>query len=223
MEKSIVLIAALFYISCSAGQGVNITEQKFLQAGLVDIKKYDSSIQVDLVNSDSGKNFFRKNFYSSLKTCYVQDETAQKAAKAQHELKRINSSYSLLIYDGARPGSVSRLMYEQFRGSPLQVYVADPEHGSMHNYGAAVDAVIVDKNGRELDMGPNPFRKNNIELVKLLIDIKSKKKLTAQQKENRLLLKKVMTKAGFRPISLEWWHFNINSKDYIRKRYKIIE
>jgi len=60
-------------------------------------------------------------------------------------------------------------------------------------------------------------------LMNILIDMKTKKKLTEEQKNNRLLLKSIMIKAGFYPIDLEWWHFNVDEKNNIRKKYKIIE
>jgi len=36
---------------------------------------------------------------------------------------------------------------------PDPMYVANPKKGSMHNMGLTVDLSIVDKNGKELDMG----------------------------------------------------------------------
>ena len=45
--------------SVSIGQA-NKIEKKFIDASLVDINTVDSSIQVDLINSDSKKNIFEK-------------------------------------------------------------------------------------------------------------------------------------------------------------------
>ncbi len=33
-------------------------------------------------------------------------------------------------------------------------------------------------------------------------------KLSANQKNNRKMLADIMVKAGFIPLSFEWWHFN---------------
>jgi len=218
-----LLIAAFLVLSCSNESGINQIEQKFLAEGLVDVQKYDDNIKVDLVNSDSDKNFFGKDFYDGLKRCYVREELAVKLSRASKILKSINSSYSLMVYDGARPRSISQQMYDQLKNTPLKKYVADPKFGSMHNYGAAVDVVIVDEKEMEIDMGLNPFRKNKLQLVKLLYDMKAKKNLTEEQNKNRNLLRNVMTKAGFYPIEIEWWHFEIERKENIRKKYRIIE
>lgn len=210
-------------VSCRTESKVIAIEQSFIDAGLIDIHEIDPTIQVDLVNTSKSKNFFRKDFYGTLTKCYVQKAVALKIKKAQAILKAKHPSYSLLIYDGARPRSVSFMMYKQLKGTPLQKYVANPKTGSMHNYGAAVDVVIVDEKGNEIDMGPNPFRKNNLQLTKLLLDMKMKKKLTDKQKQNRQLLNDVMIQAGFHSIKLEWWHFNVDKKSVIRMKYKIIE
>jgi D-alanyl-D-alanine dipeptidase len=96
--------------------------------------------------------------------------------------------------------------------------------GSMHNYGSAVDITIIDKNKKELDMGkPDPrikiVGKSDLELKIMFILNRVSKK----QKENRIFLKEIMTKAGFNPVSYEWWHFDAFSKNYIRNNFKIIE
>ena len=56
------------------------------------------------------------------------------------------------ILDAARPRSVSRAMWEKMKGTKFERYVANPEKGSMHNYGCAVDLSIMKKN-ELLDMG----------------------------------------------------------------------
>ena len=32
--------------------------------------------------------------------------------------------------------------------------------------------------------------------------------ITAQERRNRLLLRRVMTDVGYKPLRSEWWHFN---------------
>ncbi|MBD3800725.1 MAG: hypothetical protein IE886_04595 [Campylobacterales bacterium] len=38
--------------------------------------------------------------------------------------------------------------------------------------------------------------------------------VTAQQRANRLLLCSVMTRAGFRPLQEEWWHFTLENEPF---------
>ncbi|HEB32128.1 MAG TPA: hypothetical protein ENI15_14865 [Spirochaetes bacterium] len=80
----------------------NSTEQKFIDAGLIDITTIDDTIEVDLVNSDKRKNFFRENFYSGLHRAYLQEEVALKLSRAQKILKSKHLDFSLLIMDAAR-------------------------------------------------------------------------------------------------------------------------
>ena len=47
-------------------------------------------------------------------------------------------------------------------------------------------------------------------------------KLTQKQIENRVLLRKVMKKAGFFNIQTEWWHWNSCSRNTAKSKYKVV-
>jgi D-alanyl-D-alanine dipeptidase len=201
----------------------NDIEKRFIDAGLVDVNTIDNTIQVDLVNSNSEKNYFRENFYGGLNKCYLRKEVAVKLSQAQKLLQTNHPELSLQTLDCARPRSVSVKMYKKMKGTKYEKYVANPQTGSMHNYGIAVDITIVDSSGKELDMGFTPFRKSDIELYWQFDKLKLGKKLTKQQKANLNLLHDTMTKSGFIPLRHEWWHFDGMPKDQARKMFKIIE
>lgn len=192
-------------------------------AGLVDVITVDSSIQVDLVNSDPEKNFFEQDFYDGLSKAYLRKHVAVMLSKAQRILKREKPTYSLQVLDAARPRSVSRAMYETMRGTRFEKYVANPDKGSMHNYGIAVDISIIDEHGGKLDMGPSPFYKSHAEIYWQYFLKKVGFGLSIEQQRNRELLRRVMLKAGFYPLSHEWWHFNGMKKSDARSMYSIIE
>jgi D-alanyl-D-alanine dipeptidase len=217
----IAFISVFLFIGAFAH--ANEVEMKFIKAGLVDVNDIDSTIQVDLVNSDPKKNFFRENYYNGLSKAYLRKEIAIKLSKAQKILNTRRPGYSLLILDAARPRSVSRLMYEKMKGTKFEKYVANPNRGSMHNYGVAVDISIVDENGKELDMGFSPFRKSALEIYWQFAKMKLGLNLNEKQIENRKLLSETMISAGFLPLSHEWWHFNGMAKDLARQKYQIIE
>ena len=217
----IAFISVFLFIGAFAH--ANEVEMKFIKAGLVDVNDIDSTIQVDLINSDPKKNFFRENYYNGLSKAYLRKEIAIKLSKAQKILKTRHPGYSLLILDAARPRSVSRLMYEKMKGTKFEKYVANPNKGSMHNYGVAVDISIADKNGEELDMGFSPFKKSTIELYWQFAKMKLGLNLNEEQIGNRKLLSETMICAGFLHLSHEWWHFNGMPKDLARKKYQIIE
>ncbi len=221
MQKRLLLL--ILYISVQlAFAVVGEVEQTFIDAGLVNVSMYDKSIHVKLVNSNEKWNVFRHNFYGNMKKAYLQKPVAEKLAVAQKLLKKDHPNYSLLIMDAARPNSVSRVMFEQVRGTEFEVFVANPNTGSMHNYGAAVDITIIDSNGKLLDMGFNPFYRTKTGVM-FSYGWSKLRKLSDKQKGNRELLKRVMTQAGFKPLKHEWWHFNGFSKSYIRKNFKMIK
>jgi D-alanyl-D-alanine dipeptidase len=219
----IILVLVAISFSSKAICEPNEIEQRFINAGLVDVNSIDNSIQIDLVNSDPSKNYFRENFYDGLNRAYLQKEVALKLAKAQQILKARFPDYSLLIMDSARPRSVSVLMYEKMKGTKYEKYVANPKKGSMHNYGIAVDITIVNKDGEKLDMGFTPFYKSEASIYWQFIKMKLSSKISPEQSKNRKLLSDVMIGAGFKPLNFEWWHFNGMPKQDARKKYKIIE
>lgn len=217
-----VLAIALFAAISNSNVQANEIEKKFIDAGLVDIHAIDKSIKVDLVNSDPQKNFFQENYYGGLARAYLRKEVAIKLSTAQKYLKIKFPGHSLLIMDAARPRSVSRMMYDKMKGTKFEKYVANPAKGSMHNYGIAVDLTIVDENDREIDMGLTPFYKSRLSIYWGYAKLRFFG-LSDAQKMNRKLLSDVMTKAGFIPLSYEWWHFNGMKKTEARKKYQIIE
>jgi zinc D-Ala-D-Ala dipeptidase len=221
-KSNIFLLIAVLVFIASTTCHANEIEKKFIEAGLVDMHTIDESIKIDLVNSDPDKNYFRKNFYDGLNKAYLRKEVAQKLSLAQKHLKSNFPEFSILIMDAARPRSVSQLMYDKMKGTKFEKFVANPDRGSMHNYGIAVDVTIVDGNNKEIDMGFTPFYKSNFSIYWDYAKIKMID-LSEAQRKNRKLLSTIMKKAGFFPLSYEWWHFDGMPKDEARKIYKIIE
>ena len=198
-------------------------ENKMRENGLIDLADKDSNIKVEIINATTN-NMLGTNSYGCLDKCFLQPETAKKLIKAQKELDRTKKGYRLKILEGTRPRSVQRRMYEEVKNKGIKKFVADPNKGSMHNYGTAVDVTIIDNNGKEIGMGkPDPrikiINKSEIEIkLLLLLNI-----VNDNQKQNRALLKKVMTTAGFSTVSYEWWHFDSFPKEFVRNHFKIIE
>jgi D-alanyl-D-alanine dipeptidase len=223
MKISATLLSLILVTLLSTSAVAKEVERRFIGAGLVDVTTIDPTIQVDLVNSDSDKNFSRENYYGGLNKAYLQRAVAIKLATAQKILKRKHPTYSLQILDAARPRSVSRAMYEKMKGTKFERYVAHPAKGSMHNYGIAIDLTIVNGEGEELDMGISPFRRSTARIYWDYAIKKLGKKLSNKQRNNRELLSNTMKQAGFIPLSFEWWHFNGIPKDKARQIYEIIE
>ncbi|MGB8957716.1 MAG: M15 family metallopeptidase [Candidatus Aminicenantales bacterium] len=190
--------------------------------GLVDVQTICPDILVELKYATED-NFLHKNVYGDMKRCFLLKEAALKLAVAQNNLATLKPGWRLKIYDGARPKRVQAVMWALVKGTPRQLFVANPKTGSNHNYGAAVDLTLVDEKSLELDMGTAFDFFGDLAQPRLEDAFFKNGMLTADQVQNRRLLRKVMTEAGFIPISSEWWHFDAFPTDEVRKRFKIIE
>ncbi|MDE6812496.1 MAG: D-alanyl-D-alanine dipeptidase, partial [Duncaniella sp.] len=143
---------------------------------------------------------------------------------ASEELHKLYPTYNLLIKDAARPMSVQRKMFRVVQGTPMANYVANSaKGGGLHNYGLAVDITIVDEHGNELPMGTpvdHLGKEANIDREELMV---SQGVISETERQNRLLLRRVMTAAGFKPLRTEWWHFNLVSKREAQNSYRLLD
>ena len=189
--------------------------------GLVNIKDVDSTVIVDLMYARAD-NFVGEKMYG-FSEAYLHPTAARAVKKANALLRKINPSLRLIIYDAARPMSVQRKMWNKVKGTAQQNYVSNPANGGgLHNYGLAVDVTIADSKGDTLPMGTAIDAltyKSHIDREQELVRTG---KITAEAAKNRLLLRTVMQKAGFRPLRSEWWHFNYTTRADARKNYKVI-
>lgn len=218
-----MLLAAVLLLStgvCSPAPA-NGTEE-CATGDLVALPPPQSAIRVRLAYSTSD-NFLKEDVYGDLEECYLRAEVMEMLTAAQKLLEKKRSGYQLVVYDCLRPRSVQYRMWRLVKGTERERYVADPEKGSMHNYGAAVDVSIADEQGNLLDMG-TPFD-HFAELSQPRHEDRFLKAglLTEEQAGNRTLLRDVMEGAGFQAIPDEWWHFNAFSPDEVKRRYEIVE
>lgn len=198
-------------------------KEKFISFGLVSIKETDPSIRIDLKYA-SEDNFTGQNLYGDLKEAYFVAEIAQRLASAQRALRRDHPDMSLIIYDAARPMSIQRHMFEIVKGTDKEIYVAAPfDGGGYHNYGLAVDLSIVDASGKSLDMG-SPFdcfdSISHVGEEDMLVE---SGRMTVQARENRAMLLKYMSEAGFDQNPAEWWHFQRYSRQEMMSNFKLLD
>lgn len=152
-------------------------------------------------------NFMHEKIYPCAR-CFLRPEVADALKEANKIAK--DKGVTLVIYDCYRPYSYQYKMY-QIVNNPM--YVAKPGKGSNHNRGAAIDISLADENGQLLDMG-GAFDDFS-EISNYLADGISK-----QARKNRRLLRKIMTRAGFKPYNGEWWHFDYKQKSYPAADFK---
>lgn len=168
-------------------------------------------------------NFAGVNFYKDFNRCYVHKDCAVKFSVARRELARLRPDFKFVIYDALRPRSVQRHLWSLVVGTEGEKYFANPDVGSVHNYGFAIDLSLLDRNGFELDMGAGFDDFREIAQPRFEERFLAEGALTRVQLENRLLLRSVMVAAGFIQLAHEWWHFDALPKDLVRASYSVVE
>lgn len=151
-------------------------------------------------------NFLQEKVYTSA----LPFLTVAAAESLKNASDQFNSlGYSIKIWDCYRPWSVQRIFWERV---PDERYVADPQKGSRHNRGCAVDLTLVDSHGDEIFMGTDfdDFsQKAHRDYTDLPIEVI----------KNRKLLQEIMEKNRFIGWENEWWHFDF--EDW--QRYPLLD
>lgn len=199
------------------------TEQSIERQGMTKICDTDSTILVSLMYTRAD-NFTGRILYTDLHTAYLHPKAAQALKRAQQILRRINPKLTLKVYDAARPMSVQQTMWNTVEGTKKEIYVSNPAHGGgLHNYGMAVDITIADENGDSITMGTKIDNMTATAHIDKEEELVRSGKLTRKAMNNRRLLRRVMTEAGFHTLRSEWWHFNYTSRANAKKYYKVIK
>ncbi len=165
---------------------------------LVDIKSVDPTIVVEL-RYGGRNNLTGQPLYSFGTPALARPEVASRLAAAQAFLRRYQ--YGLKIWDAYRPPSVQVKLWQAAHNND---YVANPTigAGSLHSWGVAIDATLVDAWDRPVRMpsdfddftpaamwrytGADPAIRSHVRLLQI-----------------------VMRNAGFWGLRTEWWHFTI--------------
>jgi len=196
----------------------------FEKHGLVNVLDAVPDAGIDIKYSDT-LNFTGTDVYGPYCACHLLPVVTDKLRVADSLLKKESPALRLVFYDCARPVSVQERMWKSLRHIPLNErgrYLSNPKNHSVHNYGAAVDIALADTSGTLLDMGTafdhfGPEAYPYMEKTLLMQD-----KLTREQVNNRLLLRKVMLGAGFRQQPFEWWHYNAMGRPEAKARYNVL-
>lgn len=166
----------------------------------------DASIKLEIRYATTN-NFTKAKIYDC-PACLLRPAAAAALVKVHQSLKRKGYG-GLKMFDCYRPRPYQQRLWDKV---PNPNYVTPPAKGSMHSRGAAVDLTIVDRNGKELDMGtPYDFfgRAAHTDYTQLPPVVLA----------NRRLLQKEMEAAGFEGIRTEWWHFSFRQGNYALSDY----
>jgi D-alanyl-D-alanine dipeptidase len=184
----------------SARKELPFDEEIEAENGFVELIMLDASILIDIKYATTD-NFVKEKMYNCGR-CFLRPEVAAAIVLAHKKLQK--KGLGLKIFDGYRPRPFQQRLWDKV---PDDRYVTNPKKGSMHNRGAAVDLTIVDKKGKELDMG-TAFDFFGEKAYQTCTD------LPKNVLENRKLLRETLAEFGFNHIRTEWWHYSYTKKKY---------
>lgn len=172
-------------------------EGTFREPDLVDLATVHPDIRFD-IRYASTNNFMNSAFYGREKA-FLQRPAAEALGRVRQALEA--RGYGLLIHDAYRPWYVTRTFWDATPES-MKVFVADPERGSRHNRGAAVDLTLYDlATGQVVEAvgGYDEFSPRSYP------DYPGG---TSLERWFRELLREAMEAEGFTVYEAEWWHFD---------------
>jgi len=178
-----------------------------LKPDLVEIIRLDPTIKLD-IRYASTNNFMQAVFYREPRA-FLQRPAAEALVRAHRKLG--DQGYGILVHDAYRPWHVTKMFWDA-TPEEFKIFVANPETGSIHNRGAAVDITLVNlKTGLPVRM-PSGYDEFS---DRAFADYPGG---TSLERWLRMLLRKTMEDEGFSVYPWEWWHFNYEGAD----RYPIM-
>jgi CubicO group peptidase (beta-lactamase class C family)/D-alanyl-D-alanine dipeptidase len=171
--------------------------KSFRAPDLVDLTTVDPNIKLD-IRYASSDNFMGTPVYEQARA-FLQRPAAEALARAAQKLRPLG--YGFLIHDAYRPWYVTKIFWD-VTPQNKKIFVADPQQGSRHNRGCAVDLTLYDlKTGAELPMtgGYDEMSERSYAFYP---------GGTSQQRWDRAVLRNALEAEGFRVYDYEWWHFD---------------
>jgi len=178
-----------------------------------------AGIQVDLRYA-TPHNFVGRDLYSPYDCAWLHRDAACALERVVAWLREHAPGLTPLVLDALRPQRVQEQLWDALAGTGLQMYLANPERGSIHSYGMALDITLLDAAGRELDMGTGFDDMTELSHPKLEARFLASGELTKAQAANRQLLRDAMFQAGFVGINTEWWHFDCGDRNLVRQTFR---
>lgn len=212
MKIKLLLLVVLFQFAPLAIRAQTQTPPKVAganrKADLVELSTLDKTIKLD-IRYATANNFVGRPVYSEPRA-FLQKPVAEAVLRVHRKLKKQN--LGLVIFDGYRPWSVTKLFWDVTSGDERS-FVADPAKGSKHNRGATIDLSLYDlKTGKLVEM-PSGYDEFSTRAYP------SYTGGTAEQTKMRDLLRNAMEAEDFAVNNYEWWHFDY--KDW--EQYQIYD
>lgn len=167
----------------------------------------------------SANNFDGRVLYDGIDCAWLRGEAAAGLEAAAAWLARTQPGTVLVVLDALRPQRVQETIWRDVAGTPAEHYFANPERGSIHSFGMAVDVTLRNAAGRELDMGSGFDEMTVASHPALEAEQLADGAITRAHIAARELLRGAMAAGGFIGIPTEWWHFDHGDRDRIRREF----
>jgi zinc D-Ala-D-Ala dipeptidase len=205
--RAVIVVAILSLASLSRAQEPPKETGTFRKPDLVELIRLDRTIKLDIRYATSN-NFLGRPVYKEARA-FLQRPAAEALVRANRVLRR--KGYGLIIHDGYRPWSVTKIFWDATPEDKKQ-FVADPAQGSRHNRGCAVDLSLFNlKAGKEVVMPSGYDEMTERSHINYTGG-------TAEATRLRDMLRAAMEAEGFAVYEPEWWHYDY--KDW--KEYPIL-
>lgn len=163
--------------------------------------------------------YAKQGIPEAVQACYLRQEVYRRLLQAAEKLP---AGYRFKVFDGWRPLSVQKFLFEayreritkQYRNLPrnevekiVDTFVFPPSEDvnfpPPHTTGGAIDLTIVDEKNRELDMGSTFDEFGDSAHTRFF-----ERKNSAAVADHRRMLYNVMISEGFTNLPTEWWHYD---------------
>ncbi|MET9459882.1 M15 family metallopeptidase [Streptomyces canus] len=175
---------------------------------LVDLRE-DGQLQLDARQADDEGSY-----------AHLRVGALRRLVRAQRLLP---AGIRFLVVEGYRPPDLQRRYFEQYAATMRQAhpgaaperirelasaYISPPEVAP-HVSGGAVDLTLCDHTGRELPLGTEVNATPEESAGACRTDAPG---IAAEARENRALLRRVLTATGFVNYPTEWWHWSYGDR-----------
>ncbi len=163
-------------------------------------------------------NFAGRSLYGQLDCAWLRAEAADGLEAAAAWLHAKRPGWRILVLDALRPQRVQEAIWVDVAGTPMEDYFANPDRGSIHSFGMAVDVTLLDPQGREADMGSGFDEMSLASHPSLHGEHLASGLLSPAQVAERNWLHDAMQHGGFSGITTEWWHFDHGDRVHVRNQ-----
>ena len=164
---------------------------------LVELAALDDTLRLDIRYATTN-NFMSAPFYDQPRA-FMQRPAAEALVRVNQKLRTMG--YGLLIHDAYRPWYVTKMFWDAMP-EDKKIFVANPDDGSRHNRGCAVDLTLFDlATGEPVQMVAGYDEATDRSFPDYLGG-------TERQRHFREVLRQAMESEGFAVYEFEWWHFD---------------